>query len=203
MDNPQLRLIYPQTLERGDQKAALVALKEFSRFGIKFDTREAHKVDAHKDVRNGKFFTNAANSDARVVITPGDLDPAWTEIFVTKRIIGVGVTVRELSENIGRTLEPRIGVGRFARGALVSTAALGKLEHKLRLKALETALKHELGHVFIDSKVHCENGECIMKENRHLADFIEETVRKGLSFCRRCTGEILTNVAQISSNITA
>lgn len=89
---------------------------------------------------------------------------------------------------------PQIGISLRNIGAIVSSSSFSIFDKKLTSASLSSAIKHEIGHVFIESKKHCLDLRCIMQTNLDVPDFIGRFVVPQLGFCKSCESEIYMNI---------
>lgn len=190
MQPPRVRLIFNPALKIEEKRAALHALHHFGDRGVTYDCMDAGpRTKELGDVRRGDAIRRIV-LDEKPVVRPADLlyEPLMACLF-RKDIYGIGFTPHELAEISGpgeKTIrEPRIGLSVPGAGAVVSVSAMRELGEGEALDAIDTATRHELGHV-LGITGHCTDGSCIMQANRDFADFVENLVRKARFFCREC-----------------
>lgn len=220
MKDVRIRLLFPPLVREDEVRAAIRGMERFRAFGVLCDCAGLGREDraALRGVRNGGAMKSMITATAPF-LTFSDFHGGLWEAVVARDIIPVGLTASCMSEIVWSEYPPkveiRLGLSKENEGAIVSlfrirgiTAAAGQsdatpyragAEEKLALKAIETAVVHELGHVF-GKKGHCEKEGCVMQANRDFADFMDRFVMAGADFCRNCAATVNSAVCRMAAS---
>ncbi|MEW6036244.1 MAG: hypothetical protein AB1529_06535 [Candidatus Micrarchaeota archaeon] len=204
MAGAHVRILFPSTVRPEEAGAASRGAHRLSRFGVmndqlRVDSRSGRQV---RHVRRGESILDIVTSVGMPVVHPCSLrgESLWSLIY-ERSIFGVGLTPNTLLEaaedSEGGYKEPArmTGLSMSGVGAIVSLSMMRSLDAGLKALAIETAVAHELGHVFKERGTgHCPDAGCIMQENENFLDFLERFVKPRLDFCRSCSAEISTGV---------
>ncbi|MEW6723275.1 MAG: hypothetical protein AB1324_08480 [Candidatus Micrarchaeota archaeon] len=208
-----VRLLFPNTVRQTEVAAARSALESFGRFGV---THDSIQVDAApggmfwkvkhmepvRKVKHGEKIHSIITNPGAVVVGPLDLQTESIScLWHDKDILGVGLTPWRIheAEVFPDEKSRRLGLSLFGHGALVSLFMIRELGEGVRESAITLAIKHEVGHVFINRKGHCGNAGCLMQENENSRDFVERFVLPALDFCRECREEIGKGIAMLEA----
>ena len=200
---PHIRLLYPSAVTDYEVKSAYKAIERFAKFGLEVDQVQVGKGNLRDVlwVRSGREIRDIINAKESVIIDDWALRPGVLEVLLTMRIIGVGITPAPLFRMENGVKEPRIGLSRHLQGALVSISSFMDFEYSTSQKAIELAVAHELGHIFMEKRGHCADEKCLMQENRNCMDFLDRFVKPGLDFCRKCLYDIKTGVSMFTFSL--
>jgi len=201
---PRIRLLYPSSLTDYEVKSASRALERFAKFGLEVDQVQVGKGSLRDVlwVRSGREIRDVINAKEKVIVDDWALRPGVLQVLLTMRIIGVGITPAQLFRMENGVKEPRIGLSRHQQGALVSISSFMDFEYSTSQKAIELAVAHELGHIFIDrSERHCPDKNCLMQENKDCMDFLDRFVKPELDFCRKCLYDIKNGIRMFTFSL--
>lgn len=203
MKDVRLRVLVSPSLKDDERAAAVRGAHSFSSYGVKCEDAVIGK-ETLKDVRYKAFVRDVVTTPERTLTS--DLSSRILdiikEVFFTKGVMAIGVTDSKIYRRDGGMRREQIGAGLFASCAFISTSQFASLPADLRLKAIETAAKHEIGHVLMDvdgSESHCKSERCVMRDGDKSVERFLEGVRLELGFCSSCSGAISRGVVTIGS----
>lgn len=190
-------LYHPGSITQSEREAALRGLKYFERYCVSCEEIDVTKKDSIRNVKRGIAIKEAIYSPA-AKINPFDFlfptpPEAFFDLFRDRDVHGLGLMAGTLFENTADGQVRRIGLSAPKVGAVLSISRFRSLPDAIKLKAIELAAKHEIGHVLGISE-HCIRDYCLMQENRDYLDFLNRFVLKELDFCILCSSGISNNV---------
>ncbi len=204
MAGAHVRILFPSTVRPEEASSASRGVHRLSRFDVMHDQVmvDGRSTRHVRHVKRGETILDFVTSVGMPLVHPHSLrgESLWSLIY-DRNIFGVGLTPNTLfeaaEESEGRPGEPgrMTGLSMSGVGAIVSLSKARGLEPGLAALAIETAVAHELGHVFKERGAgHCPDAGCIMQENENFLDFVERFVKPRLDFCRSCSAEISMGV---------
>ncbi|MCI0504142.1 hypothetical protein L0Y65_05535 [Candidatus Micrarchaeota archaeon] len=217
MKDVRIRLLHPPSVKPEEVGAAIRGMERFRAFGVQIDNAELGENcrAVLNGVRNGGAIKNMVNATAPA-ITFSDFHGGFWEALASNDILPLGLTPSCMNEIVygeySSRLEIRLGLSREKEGAIVSLFRIRGIastqtlsgpyrtadDAGLALKAIETAVVHELGHV-LGKTGHCESEGCVMQANSSFEDFINRFVRPGLDFCRECARTVNMAVCRMTT----
>lgn len=204
MSKTHVRLLYPSSVRPEEVRAAMAGIRRFESFGVEHDSIEIYRPNFTpvRHVKRGERIHEIITATETQFVAPSLLrtESPWALVY-DKHMIGLGLT--DSSLYVDREIHsrpiymPLMGMAMEGAAAIVSISKIRREHPELSDMAIETAVVHELGHVFIESKAHCTTPSCIMQANENYLDFIERFVKARLDFCRLCREEVQLNVNSI------
>jgi hypothetical protein len=201
MDTPKTRLavLYERSaLSKPELDAAMAGISRFRRFGLQCEGIEVSDRKAVAGVKRGERIREIIARD-KAALSALDLGSLCLgEVFRKERpVSGIGIMGGELfHQTDGERGERSTGLSAMDVGGVVTIRRIRLIEDAgLALKTIEAAVAHETGHV-LGIKGHCSDDGCLMRENEHLEDFVEITVKNARDLCRRCDALISSHMCE-------
>lgn len=194
MVNTRMRVLHSHGMESEHLRATLKGLDRFREFGAFFDVKDITCKGAIRGVKCGEFIRHTVTAPQTRVTSSLEFRPGFLDGF--NDTIGIGVTNRPLQNFDVITAQPysTAGVGKFKTGAVISVAWTRGITAELVLAGLELIAAHEVGHLFIRSKSHCTDSECIMRESEGMLRLMRRLSQcSRFDFCGSCREEIAAN----------
>ncbi len=197
MENPKSRLaiVYDRSAVSGPElEAAMSGIRRFSRFGVECEGIEVSDRKALATVKRGERIRDMIGRE-KTVLNPMDLHSLLIREAFTKprEVMGIGIMGGELASSSGGEGERQVastGVSLIGVGGVVTLRKIrATLDWRTAESTIEAAVAHEAGHI-LGIRGHCADAACLMRENEHLEDFVEITVRQARDLCARCNSLI-------------
>ncbi|MDO8554407.1 MAG: hypothetical protein Q7S22_06375 [Candidatus Micrarchaeota archaeon] len=194
MKEIRVRIIHSESAIKPIIDGARRGVDRFKAYGVTCEEAVVSRTTVD-DIRGGEFLLSAVSSTGLILVRGENFTPSFRELRSHRRakthLIGLGLTDAVIIYS-DTSLEVSHGIS-TSFGALISTYVHEMDDIALKSLALESVVKHELGHVFGVSG-HCEDTSCIME---NLRNFYEQFIKSRRDFCARCIPIITAKIKEL------